>query len=163
MLGETNGPGQVDYEVEGPSENSRAVYAWANRSIPFQHLSDSAQTLRAELRGRIARLTAGSDELLSATYIGTKDPRADIENILLYNIDMDGGCFQRSTRRGVRFQLATGSTHHAASDRRWPCLYEYRVVPADSLFEHWIPTRQLARFEGLGLGSVTGRLPREQV
>ncbi len=67
--------------------------------MPFDNLSPSQRALRTGLRERLAQLPVRVSEILHATYSGPKDPRADVENLLLYNVDQGGELPRGSPRR----------------------------------------------------------------
>jgi hypothetical protein len=75
--------------VRGPSPGRPIVEAWAKGYIQFDRRPSWQEDLRTELRGRVRQLHASPDQVLHATFFGTKPERADIENLTLYNID---GC-----------------------------------------------------------------------
>jgi len=134
--------------IEGPAE-SRTVQARLGRTIPFDNLTPDQRELRAELRSRIGRLTAGPNEVLHATFAGPRHPGSDVENLLLYNVDMDGGCFRANAAHGLRFELGQAGIDQAP-DAGSSCSYTYRLSQRDAGFLNWAPVRVLARFEHVG-------------
>lgn len=145
------------FELEGPTPHRREVRAWSDAPLPFDNLSPSQRALRTCLPERLAQLTAEGGEILHATYSGPKDPRADIENTLLYNVDQGGRSLRAAAGHGVRFELDEGAVLEAPSGRPWRCSYRYRVAPREAGFSAWRPTRELAAFEAVDLG----RFPSE--
>ena len=100
----------------------------------------------------------------TASYAGFKPANMDAENLLLYNIDATaGGCFQPSTRHGVRFELAAGPRRDPPSGRHFACSYQYRLISPDSDLSYWRPVRRLARFTGADLGRFPSARRLEQV
>lgn len=143
-------------EFEGP-DSLRAVYAWLDACLPFEPRPDQ-KPIRQELRSRISRLVAQDGEVLHARYAGPRHPASDIENLVLYNIDMDGGCFRGCARAGVRFELAPAAPRRPPSGRELPCAYAYGLVPADHDFAHWQQRRQIARFDAVVVEGGKGSL-----
>jgi hypothetical protein len=71
-----------------------------------QAARDLAFPFQKELHSRIRKLDPRPGEILHATYAGPRHPASDVENLLLYNVDMDGACFRHCAKSGVRFELA---------------------------------------------------------
>ena len=72
--------------------------------VPFEPRTDASRTLRGDLRARLRKLGAEDGEILGARFYGPLPRGADVENALLYNIDLDGGAFATAARFGVRFE-----------------------------------------------------------
>ncbi len=125
--------------------------------MPFDNLSPSQRALRTGLRARLTQLPVHASEILHATYSGPKDPRADVENLLLYNVDQGGKSLRAAAAHGVRFELDEGAILAAPSGRPWRCSYRYRGAPLGARFSAWRPARELAAFEAVDLG----RFPSE--
>jgi hypothetical protein len=143
----TDSPADDIIEASGPSSGFRAVEAWSDVYLPFEPKTFAAQELRRELRDRLRRLAAGRNEVLHAVFAGERPQRADVENLLLYNVDMDGGSFASVARDGLRFELATRGVRPAPSGRGRAYAYQYRAVPRSGRLVHWHEVRQLARWE----------------
>lgn len=79
---------------------------WADSRLPFERLDEGELRARAGLRSRLSRLAASEGEVLHASYAGPRHPNSDVENLLLYNVDMDGASLRSSTAHGVRFDVA---------------------------------------------------------
>jgi hypothetical protein len=150
--------GAEAYELEGPRSDYRAVWLWADRYIPFERLSDQQRAAREELRLRLHALAAREGEILHASYAGSKPSNADVENLLLYNIDMGGASFLPNAVHGVRFELASGARRTSPSKRYYECSYQYRLISQDVEPSYWRRTRHVASFKDADLGtSATGR------
>lgn len=109
--------------------------------VPFEPKTDALRALRADLRARLRGLTASDGEILAARFYGPLPPGADVENALLYNIDMGGGAFAGAARFGVRFEH--DPTPLAAGGVR----YEYVLDARPAGFAVWTSTRLLANVE----------------
>jgi hypothetical protein len=155
-----------EWEIEGPGDDQQ-VWLWATWYIPYDenHRLTSAQlAARDALRLRVRSLAATAGEILHANYVGFKPANMDAENLLLYNIDSTaGGCFQPSTRHGVRFEMAAGPRRDPLSGRQFTCSYQYRLISPDTDLSYWRPVRQLARFTGADLGRFPSDKRLEQV
>jgi hypothetical protein len=144
-------------EFEGPG-SIRGVYAWLDSRLPFDNLDQDQRRIRSELRSRLSRLVAREGEVLHASFAGPRHPGSDIENILLYNVDMDGGSFRSSARRGVRFEVAPAALRKPPSGAEFDCAYAYRFTSVDNGFAHWKIGRDFARFEGVMINAGNGSL-----
>ncbi len=142
----------IGYELEGPKAAFPAVWLWTDRYIPFERLSPAQLAARSELRRRLRSLLPEVGEILHASYAGFKPANADVENLLLYNIDMGGACFLPSVTNGLRFELAAPPRRDPPSGREYPCSYEYRMTQPSPHFTHWRPARPLATFSNATLG-----------
>lgn len=86
--------------IQGPAPDSPVVQAWADDYIRFEDLPAWQKSLREEIRSRCGQLEPSSGQLLHAEFFGPKHVRADVENLVLYNI----GTFPISGRNGIRFE-----------------------------------------------------------
>ena len=86
--------------IQGPTPDSPVVQAWADDYIRFEDLPAWQKSLREEIRSRCGQLEPSSRQLLHAEFFGPKHVRADVENLVLYNI----GTFPISGRNGIRFE-----------------------------------------------------------
>ncbi len=141
------------FEFQGPTPDAREVRAWTNAPLPFDGLSPSQRALRAGLREGLTQLRGDAGDILHATYFGPKDRRADVENLLLYNVDQGGKSFRAAAEQGVRFELGEGAALRAPSGRLWPCAYRYRCAFRGASFSAWRPARELAAFGPVDLGN----------
>jgi hypothetical protein len=145
--------GDVRHEFEGPHPDFPAVWMWTDRYIPFERLTPAQLAARDELRRRLRALLPAAAEILHASYSGLKPANADIENLLLYNVDMGGACFLPSAANGIRFELATPSRRYPPSGRKYACSYEYRLIHPSSEFAFLRRARRLATFSDATLGA----------
>lgn len=143
--------------VEGPTGRPPTVSAWANRYVSFEPKHADQLGLRAELRARIAKLESAPDHVLHATFTGPLPRGADVENALFYNLDLDGRCFRRSSRRGLRFEHDPGRPPPLADGRSFACSYRYSIQPreADRL-QCWVRSRHLATIDAVTVDLETG-------
>lgn len=144
-------------EFEGP-DTINGVYAWLDSPLPFDCLDEAQREIRANLRSRLKKLVAQEGEVLHASYAGPRHAASDVENLLLYNIDMDGVSFRRSAAHGVRFEVAPKPLRSAPSGADFSCSYAYRIVPANDGFKHWQAGRELVRFANVEIGGPGGPL-----
>lgn len=139
------GPG---WEVRGPALQLRTVRGSADWTLPFEPKRPEQLEFRSELRRRLRRLVTREDEALQATFFGAKPARADVENLLLYNVDESGGCFVGGQQR-IRFELGPPGMELAR-----PAGYVYRPVPIDAGFAAWNEERTIARWEAVDLATA---------
>lgn len=154
--------GGPSWRAGGPQDGMREVWLQARHYIPFERLSPEQRDARDELRRRLRLLRARRGEILHAAYAGPKPANADVENLVLYNIDTAAhGCFRSAARYGIRFELAAdpyGGPPPAPS----ACCYRYRLISPASDLAHWRRERLLARFTGADLGRFPSTRRLEQ-
>ena len=136
------------YEIRGPSPGSAIVEAWADAYIPFDPSPDWQKALSAEIKTRCKQLEPSTGQVLHATFYGDKRPNADIENILLYNIDSS---FSVAGRNGIRFEHGAAAPL-APADGEYPFCYRYALAPRSGSFADWQQRRTLASFDWTDLG-----------
>jgi hypothetical protein len=141
-------------DIDGPTVDSATVDAWADEYIRFERRPEWQELLRAEIRRRCGQLTPSSDEVLHATFFGAKPPNADIENLLLYNIDT----FRAAGRNGIRCEYGA-----AAPEGRRRFGYRYALARRWADFDHWRQGRTLASFDWTDLGPFVGEKKLAQV
>ncbi len=141
--------GGVSHLLPAPSSRDRT------RSEAFTCGSTPAFRSRGSTR---INCESREGEVLHASYAGPRHPGSDVENILLYYVDMDGGCFRRCASRGVRFEVAPAAPREPPSGAELNCAYAYRLAPVDRGFAHWQARRDLARFDDVSVDSMTGTL-----
>jgi hypothetical protein len=152
------------WEIDGPDDGRRRVRLWSNSYIPFEHRTNDQQAAREALRLRVRSLAAAADEILHASYAGSKPTKMDVENLLLYNVDdTAGGCFHPGTRYGVRFEMAAALHGNPPSGRPFSCSYQYGLTSPDSSLSHWRQVRRLASFAEADLGLFPSTKRLEQV
>jgi hypothetical protein len=150
-------------EVRGPLIGRPAVEAWANDYIRFERRPDWQQELRTEIRTRVRKLEARPHQALHATFIGDKPRGADVENLLLYNIDASGAAFAPAARFGLRFELGSDCSP-SPSGVPYPYAYRYELARLTSGgFRRWRERRELARWDWVDLGPFAGSKRLEQV
>lgn len=141
------------WELAGPTREMRAVRAFADSHIPFEPRTDDLVGFRSALRQRVSRLTAREDEMLHATYFGPKPANADVENLLLYNVDQGGGTFV-AARAGVRFEYSRASPSSATR----PVTYLYRPRKRTDGFALWRSEETIAEWDDVELDGPPGRI-----
>lgn len=146
------------YEIHGPQQDSSLVQAWADDYIRFERLPPWQKQLRDEIRSRCQQLEPVVGQVLHATFFGGKLHNADVENLVLYNIDS----FKVAGRNGIRFE------HGAArppppGEGEYRCGYRYALTPRSDDFNHWRQGRTLASFDWTDLGSFASEKQLAQV
>lgn len=147
------------YRFHGPTADRPVVEAWAEGYIRFEHRPDLQQHLRSEIRNRCGQLDPSPDQVLHATYFGTKVPNADVENLVLYNIDTS---FKVPGRNGIRFEHG-GPTPLSPAAAEYSYCYRYALAPRSDAFTDWRQGRTLASFDWADLGALTGEKKLAQV
>jgi hypothetical protein len=124
----------------------RAVRAAADFALPYEPRTTGHRELRTELRERLRRLTCRDDEVLHASFFGPKPANADVENLLLYNVDDSGRAFTGAVR-GVRFELSPRPMPNATRE----FTYLYRPVPRSGAFALWTEIETVAAWPSVTL------------
>jgi hypothetical protein len=109
------------------------------------------QDLRTTLRAHIRELDPAPDQVLHATLCLDKPDAADVENLVLFNID----AFGSAGRHGIRFELGA-AVPPAPDGADYPVHYRYALKPRGANFQHWQPVRRLASFDWTDLGASVG-------
>lgn len=146
-------------DVHGPALGGAVVEAWADDYIRFERRPAWQERLRTEIRSRCTRLRPADEQLLHATFFGTKLPNADVENLVLYNI----GSFAITGRNGIRVEYDNTAVPLAPDGGRYRFCYRYALVPRSSGFNHWQQGRTLASFDWTDLGDFAGDKKLAQV
>jgi len=110
----------------------------------------------------VQQLEARPEQVLHATYLGRKHPAADVENVVLFNIDDAGRSFAGAARFGLRFELAARCPTSPIG-KQYPCGYRYELVPRSAGFRHWHDGRELASWDWIDLRAFSGEKKLEQV
>lgn len=142
----------------GQSADWPAVAAWADDYIHFERLPDWQKSLRNEIRTAAQQLKPMAGQVLHATLYGPKPANADVENLLLYNIDS----FRVAGAQGIRFELGDIAPS-APGEGAYRFHYRYALAPASGPFLQWRQGRTLASFEWTGLGTFAGEKKLAQV
>jgi hypothetical protein len=148
---------EIRHDIHGPAD-SAVVQAWADDYIRFENLPVWQQDLRDEIRSRCRQLKPSVDQVLHATFFGAKHPKADIENVLLYNIDS----FKDAGGNGIRFEHGSGVLP-APDDGDYQFGYRYALAPRSGAFTHWRQGRKLASFDWSDLGAFGAEKQLAQV
>lgn len=138
-------------EIRGPDDANRAVEAWSDVYVQYPPTSPAQAHLRSELARRVKLLVAGDGEVLHAVFNGAKHPQADVENLLTYNIDDTGRCFEAAARRGVRFEHGSTEATRSPSGTDRPYSFRYAVESAGAAFHSWQPIVTLVEFHNLAV------------
>ncbi|MGB0971996.1 MAG: hypothetical protein ACPGVG_13695, partial [Mycobacterium sp.] len=148
--------GRSDFRA--PGLDIAAIHAWADDYIRFEHLAPWQQHLRNEIRNACGQLEPSPDQVMHATFFGDKHARADVENLVLYNIDT----FKAAGRNGIRFEH--GAVMPSAPGRaEYRYCYSYSLAPRAESFSHWRRGDMLASFDWTNLGAFTGDKKLAQV
>ena len=145
-------------EIHGPTQASAVVEAWAQDYIRFEKLPDWQKGLREEIRSRCRQLEPSAEQVLHATFFGAKLPNADVENVLLYNVDS----FTVAGRNGIRFEHGAGMPP-AHGHAEYGFCYRYALAPRSGAFCDWHQESMLASFDWTDLGSFAGEKQLAQV
>ncbi|MGB3285725.1 hypothetical protein [Mycolicibacter algericus] len=138
------------WDIYGPTTNSPVVEAWADDYIRFERRPAWQERLRDEIRSRCRRLSPADREVLHATYFGDKRPKADIENLVLYNIDS----FSVAGRNGIRLEYGGLDAPPAPDGAEYRFGYRYTLARSDN-FIYWNRVRTLASFDWTDLEGTT--------
>ncbi|MGB7359505.1 MAG: SIMPL domain-containing protein [Mycobacterium sp.] len=138
--------------------DSAIVRAWADDYIRFENLPAWQKDLRDEIRSRCRELEPSADQVLHATFFGAKHPKADIENLLLYNI----GTFNEAGGNGIRFEHGSG-VPLGPDDAEYRFGYRYALADRSGAFDSWRQGRRLVSFGWTDLGAFAGEKKLSQV
>jgi hypothetical protein len=129
------------------------VEARATDYIRFErrHRPDWQEDLLVKIKAGCGQLKPSAGQVLHATFFGDKHPDADIENVVLYNVDS----FAVAGRNGIRFELGAALP---PPPRRadYPFGYRYALAPRSGTFDYWQQGPTLASFDWTDLGAFTG-------
>jgi hypothetical protein len=144
-------------EIRGSS----VVEAWIDEYIRFEHRTAEQERLRGDPRS-CGNLKAPAGHVLHATFVGDKPHAADVENLVIYDIDDTGRSFARAAAFGLRFELGQrGPTSPTGNEYRYG--YRYEVAPLSAGFRYWRERRELASWAWVDLGAFSGHKKLEQV
>lgn len=130
------------FVIDGPNPDSAAVQVWANDYIRFEHLPAWQKHLRDEIRSRGRQLEPSTGQVLHATFCGAKLANADVENLVLYNIDT----FRVAGRNGIRFEHGD-AVPPALDGAEHRFYYRYALAPRSDAVTQWRKGRALATFD----------------
>lgn len=144
--------------ILGPAEGEPVVKAWADGSIPFDDLLPWQRELRGQIRTRCRRLPQlSAGQLLHATFFGSRPPRSDVENLLLYNVDESFRSFEACGRNGIRFGYSNELPSQAPGGTTYQVCMRYELRPRDEEFAApWRLGRPLASLDWVDLGAFAG-------
>jgi hypothetical protein len=134
------------WSVQGPGPQLRGVRGEADFILPFEPRSSDQVAFRTELRERLRRLALRDDEILHAMFFGVPPARADVENLLIYNVDQSGRSFRHATG-GVRFELSSRPAPNATR----PNTYIYRPVVRRATLSSWHAGQAIASWSEVTL------------
>lgn len=146
------------YQVHGPAPDSAIVAAWSDDYIRFERRPAWQEHMRTEIRSRCRQLEPPDGRVLHAAFFGDKLPSADVENLLLYNIDS----FAVAGRNGIRFELG-GAVPSAPDGANYRFCYRYALAPQSGAFTDWQQGQTLASFDWIDLGAFADDLKLAQI
>ncbi len=146
------------YEIRGPAAGSAVVEAWADDYIRFERRPDWQELLRTEIRTCCQQLEPSAEQVLHATFFGVKHHNADVENVVLYNIDS----FKVPGRNGIRFEHRD-AVPLAPDGAAFRFCYRYALTPRSEPFTDGRQGRTLASFDWTDLGTFAGEKKLAQV
>jgi hypothetical protein len=139
-----------------PNPMATAVVIDAEDYVPFDHLSATQTVLRDEIRSAVGGLAATPEQVLHAVFCGEKPPRADVENLLLYNI---GAAYLKyASQYGLRFEHSPGPRQGGARFS-----YRYELEDRRAEFSYWRPSRRLASWDWTDVGPLASERKVEQI
>jgi hypothetical protein len=148
--------------VHGPTADQPSIAVSADDYIHFERRPVWQEELRKDIRAKLRRIEASPGQVLYATFFGQKHPAADVENLLLYNIDDTGASFAGATRHGVRFELGRRVPTSPTGDQ-YPYGYRYELISRSAGFRNWHEGRELVSWDWIDLGAFAGEKKLEQV
>jgi hypothetical protein len=139
--------------VVEPTTERREVQVWTDDYLRYGkgQRPPWQQDLRTTLRAHIRELNPAPDQILHATLCVDKPDGADVENLVLFNID----AFGSAGRHGIRFELGA-AVPPAPDGADYPVHYRYGLQPRAAAFQQWQAVRRLASFDWTDLGASFG-------
>ncbi|MCY4381554.1 MAG: hypothetical protein OXE44_00190 [Nitrospinae bacterium] len=120
------------------SNSSGRIELWTRESLPFpagkvSDLPSWVEKTLMPLRGALESLETEQDELIKAEYI-TQERRADVENVLFYNVRKDTS-FKKSSRNGLRFYYEDDTPPEPPErEEYYPHYQSYQLVKKETPF-----------------------------
>ena len=151
-------PGSGRWRIHGPTPDTAVVQAWAEDYVRFEKLPDWQQDLRAQIRRRCGELVPSAGQVMHAQFFGEKLANADVENLVLYNIDT----FRAAGRHGIRFEHGQ-AVPPGPDGSQYRVGYRYALAPRTASFTRWREGRTLAEFGWTDLGAFAGEKKLAQV
>ncbi len=110
------------------------IEIWMKKKLPYpsSKVSDLpawVEKVLKPLRSELQNLEAEPDEIIEARYISTKRGKADVENLLFYNVRKLVASFGKSSRHGLRFSYLDRSRY---PDEECP-----RLLESSECFAHY--------------------------
>jgi hypothetical protein len=149
-------------EIRGPTADQPSISVWADDYIRFERRPVWQEALRKDIRAKLRRIEASPGQVLHATFFGQKHPAADVENLLLYNIDDTGASFAGATRRGLRFEVG-GRVPASPTGDQYRYGYRYELMSRSGDFRNWHEGCELVSWDWIDLGAFSGPKKLEQV
>lgn len=152
--GQAAGTAGGGWNCEIKESEPGVVEAWSDDYIRFERRPPWQERFREGIRARCRQIEPSCDQVLHATFFGDKHPKADIENLVLYNIDS----FKAAGRNGIRFEhgaLAGGAGYRFG--------YRYSLAERADSFCHWRAGDDLAAFDWTSLGEFKSEKKLAQV
>lgn len=131
------------------------VEAWSKRRLNFLP-KDWRETFRAEIEAGVSQLKAGKGERLHAEYISPERGTFDTENVLFFNIDVEGRPFTGCAGGAVRFEHGFKGAPAAAGDAAFDHYHRYEIETLRSEPHLWACGESLARWERQPCGNPEG-------
>lgn len=131
------------YFTPSPKPGSSVVTAWADDYLPFSPKAELKKAMRKAITTGCKALDPSPDDVLHATFYGDKPTRADIENLILYNLDYT---FTQPGRNGIRFEHGLG-VPAAPNGQLYRFGYRYEFAPRGAGFTDWVQGRTVATFD----------------
>lgn len=128
------------------------VEAWSAKRLNFLP-KDWRESLRAEIEAGVSQLRAGKGERLCAEYISAERGSFDTENLLFFNIDVEGKPFAGCAGEAIRFEHGFEDAPAAAVDAAFDHYHRYEIGGLRSEPRLWACREILARWERQACGS----------
>lgn len=121
------------------SESGGKIELWTREELPYPHgkikdLPPWVEKALCPLRSELEALDVKPDKIIEARYISLERGRADVENILFYNVRSNTS-FRKSSRHGLRFcYVAEEPPKPPESSEDFPHYQSYQLGKIDALF-----------------------------
>lgn len=137
-------------DEDDDEESSGLIFLPSECSIPFDNLNPAQVEQKAYLQAQLRKMQPAAGQFLVARFSGPRHPKADVENLLFYNIGND--CFSSALKYGVQFEAISDPSSSQ-------CFYTYQLDRSTKLDRprSWKRTDRLAAVDEVKISAPNDR------